>query len=616
MKKLWFIVALVFALTLAFCAGALGEEVVAAPEVEAAEELGELDLFAPEVYAGEPPEAALGAQKAGDEAADAPEDNPSYIKVDSYHFPDAAFRAYVSDEIDANGDGWLTDAEREAVTEIAVNRRGIASLAGLEQFPNLATLSCGFNGLKELYVNDNPKLVNLNCDGNALTEIDLSGNASLELLNISGNILDELDLSANKKLGTLYADGNDIVAIDISACAKLQAWAKRERYQEDDTVSWGEGAGDDFTARLTIDKTTRLTANGKVLYAPAVVEIDAASFPAADFRDYVLGKIDKNGDGWLDGEEIAAVKTITLRSAADYYRGVGALDCPTLKGIEYFTELEVLVCPGCGIGELDLSENEALTLLDCFANDLAELDVSYNGELQRLWCFSNHLTALDVRNNRKLESLSCFSNQLTALDVTGNPLLEALYCSANGLKALNVRKNPALENLECADNALTALDVRKNPLLQTLNCEGNGIAKLDVTRNAKLTELRCGENSIKKLNVSKCPALKALYCQDNVITRLALNANGKLELLECDDNKLKKLDVSKNPNLTELLCQGNNIKKLDIAKCPKLVKLVGQVKRRTSGDAVLWQKEAGRYALGIPRVTTLTNGKKVLYQGK
>ena len=87
----------------------------------------------------------------------------------------------------------------------------------------------------------------------------------------------------------------------------------------------------------------------------------------------------------LDGEEIAAVKTITLRSAADYYRGVGALDCPTLKGIEYFTELEVLVCPGCGIGELDLSENEALTLLDCFANDLAELDVSYNGELQRLF---------------------------------------------------------------------------------------------------------------------------------------------------------------------------------------------------------------------------------------
>ena len=55
---------------------------------------------------------------------------------------------------------------------------------------------------------------------------------------------------------------------------------------------------------------------------------------------------------------------------------------------------------------------------------------------------------------------------------------------------------------------------------------------------------------------------------------------------------------------------------MDIAKCAQLVKLAGLVDMRTDGDTVYWQKTEHKYVMGISKSTTLTNGKKVLYQGE
>ena len=35
------------------------------------------------------------------------------LPIDAEHFPDAIFRAYVAENFDLDGDGYLTDAERE-----------------------------------------------------------------------------------------------------------------------------------------------------------------------------------------------------------------------------------------------------------------------------------------------------------------------------------------------------------------------------------------------------------------------------------------------------------------------------------------------------------------------
>ena len=63
------------------------------------------------------------------------------ITIDATTFPDEAFRNYVSTKID-NGDGMLVDSERDAVTEITIEFKGVSSMEGIGYFPNLSKLSC------------------------------------------------------------------------------------------------------------------------------------------------------------------------------------------------------------------------------------------------------------------------------------------------------------------------------------------------------------------------------------------------------------------------------------------------------------------------------------------
>jgi Leucine-rich repeat (LRR) protein len=49
------------------------------------------------------------------------------------------------------------------------------------------------------------------------------------------------------------------------------------------------------------------------------------------------------------------------------------------------------------------------------------------------------------------------NNQLTSLDVSQNTALTELDCNDNQLTSLNVSQNTALTYLDCSDNQLTSL---------------------------------------------------------------------------------------------------------------------------------------------------------------
>jgi Leucine-rich repeat (LRR) protein len=116
---------------------------------------------------------------------------------------------------------------------------------------------------------------------------------------------------------------------------------------------------------------------------------------------------------------------------------------------------------------LDLSDNIALTSLDCNINALTSLDVSKNIWLQSLSCNYNQLTNLDLSKNINLMWLDCCVNELTSLDLSNNNALEVLYCNTNQLTSLDVSKNISLTFLNCYGNKLTnnALEI----LFKTLN---------------------------------------------------------------------------------------------------------------------------------------------------
>ena len=188
-----------------------------------------------------------------------------------------------------------------------------------------------------------------------------------------------------------------------------------------------------------------LFATATAVRAQAPVQINSSNFTDEKFLAVVAGSdIDKDTDGYLSDEEIAAVTKLNVSDK----------NIASLKGIEFFT---------------------ALTDLHCEFNKLTSLDVSKNTALQFLDCSVNQLTSLDVSKNTALISLGCDKNQLTSLDVSKNTALRFLYCYNNQLTSLDVSKNTALLYLDCHDNKLTSLDVSKNTALIYLYCFNNQI---------------------------------------------------------------------------------------------------------------------------------------------
>lgn len=153
------------------------------------------------------------------------------------------------------------------------------------------------------------------------------------------------------------------------------------------------------------------------------IAINEKNFPDQNFRDYVAGQWDKNGDKYFSPSEIAKATWISCDNR----------EIDSLEGIQFFTEI---------------------WLLECYYNNLKTIDLS---------------------NNKKLSYINCHHNQLKELDVSGLPLLKTFYCGHNELPSINVSKNEQLEDFDCQDNHLDTLNVSQNKELVKLSCGDNNL---------------------------------------------------------------------------------------------------------------------------------------------
>ena len=296
-----------------------------------------------------------------------------------------------------------------------------------------------------------------------------------------------------------------------------------------------------------------------------------------NFKAYLVENFDTNKDGEISYEEADAITTIDVNTDNIY----------SMAGIEYCVSLKTLLCSGSiswsneehrhivtgRLTSLDISNNIALTGLDCCGNHLSSLDVSNNTALTGLDCRNNQLTSLDVSNNTALTYLYCFYNQLTSLNVSNNTALAYLKCFDNQLTSLDVSNNTALTGLDCRNNQLTSLDVSINTALTYLECGNNQLTDLDVLNNSALTDLWCYGNQLASLDLSNNTALTDLHCSDNHLTSLDVSNNTALTVLDCSNNQLTSLDVSKNAALSSLDCRGNQLTSLDVSANTVLDKL-------------------------------------------
>ena len=239
--------------------------------------------------------------------------------------------------------------------------------------------------------------------------------------------------------------------------------------------------------RYTAPVTPRVVNKGRAAFLRFSDDFaeETIQFEDATFKEFCVLDYDTNHDGEISITEANNITSLRIEGRT----------ITSLKGIESFSALTELICKGCHLTSLDVSNNTALKTLSCDYNQLSSLDLSNNTSLVTLTCNYNQLTGLDVSINTALTSLGCSYNQLASLDVSNNTALTHLDCSANPLTGLNLSNNAELSVLLCNQNYyLPNIDVSHNTALIALECRDNELESLDVSNNTNLTELDCRNN--------------------------------------------------------------------------------------------------------------------------
>ena len=248
------------------------------------------------------------------------------VEIDEANFPDELFRTYVADNYDKDHNGFLSPDERNRVTECIVADTDIASLEGLEFFPNLETLDCAFCKITSLDLSRNRKLVLLDCAGNDLGSLNVSWLTDLELLRCGECNLTVLDVTHNAKLLQIICKGNSISSLDLDNCSGILS----------------------IRAAQNKLKSLKIPESSK----SKLVELDISSNNIASID--LSGATDLQ---LLMCQNNPKLKELDLSDSADLY------------GLE---------CSYCDLSKLDISKNPSLRQMHCQGNKIYELDITKN----------------------------------------------------------------------------------------------------------------------------------------------------------------------------------------------------------------------------------------------
>ncbi len=173
-----------------------------------------------------------------------------------------------------------------------------------------------------------------------------------------------------------------------------------------------------------------------------VIKIDEINFPDENFREVLIKYFG-------DSVETDIVEELNLFCC----------EINTLKGIEHFTNLEILYCSH---------------------NNITELNVEYFTKLRHLDCSNNKITKLILDNNFKLEDVHCEGNGLVELILKGCVNLQTLICYYNKFKVLPLGNLPELIELTVDDTLEDNMDISKciNLMIENVHFENKKRSKL------------------------------------------------------------------------------------------------------------------------------------------
>jgi len=197
-----------------------------------------------------------------------------------------------------------------------------------------------------------------------------------------------------------------------------------------------------------------------ILLLAACTQLNAqiVNIPDFNFKNALVNTncVDTNGDGVWDSDADANDDgEIQITEAENvFWLNVAGEAISSLEGIEYFLNLEELICFDNNLNNLDFSQNINLVRISCWLNQLTNLNISQNINLEELVCLDNQLTDLDVSQNPNLTLLVCEINQIVSLDLSFLSNLNYLYCGSNLLTSLDIKNgnNHNMIDMEATNN--------------------------------------------------------------------------------------------------------------------------------------------------------------------
>ena len=258
----------------------------------------------------------LVEEEDADEAEKLMEPAANELAIDAAHFPDAAFRSYISSSFDTDKSGGLSDSERNSVITMELSRMtafggskqdgeahpfywaddtyavsvNARSLKGIEYFPNLNGLHCSGLNLGSLDVSKNTKLEVLICRGCGLTSLNLGSLPKLRELQAYNNQLSALNVSGCPNLQSLQCERNLLAALDVSKCALAAAVVPANFICRGLTLAYGPN---DSSGYVSCDLSVAITGGSPVTVV--VVNKTKASYSTTVGTNFAI---------WIDGVSI------------------------------------------------------------------------------------------------------------------------------------------------------------------------------------------------------------------------------------------------------------------------------------------------------------------------
>lgn len=316
-----------------------------------------------------------------------------------------------------------------------------------------------------------------------------------------------------------------------------------------------------------------------------MISVDEMNFPDQNLRNYVMGYVKDPNKCEVGKNLLASVKKIDVSN----------MEIQNMKGLEYFTGLETLICKNNNMKSLDISANQKLLELNCSGNDLTGLDLSKAHSLRNLDCSENNLTVLDVKDVTSLKELRCQKNAIKALDFSNNPNLSIISCGENRLSFLD------LENYANETYVLP----------KTVYCSGNYFSNgkdffcieeypgFDMERASKWTNASVKGNTVKAVDSDK-PVTYSYMIGAGKHAAFSFIPTKKEQIAKSEENETEseKIKVENEKSKTEKkvkVSKGNNVSQVSGNSAKKTTQVPARpkigLKKHERELRITWKKQ-------------------------